>query len=30
MTGEQVDAVLDWLDAYKKANDEASAKLNKR
>jgi len=23
MTVEQTDAALDWLDAYKKANDEA-------
>lgn len=27
MTAEQTDAALDWLDAYKKANDEAEAKL---
>lgn len=29
MTGEQVDAILDWLDAYKKSNDEAAAKLKR-
>lgn len=30
MTCEQVDAVLDWLDAYQKANEEAEAKLKSR
>jgi hypothetical protein len=27
MTVEQADAALDWLDSYKKSNDEAAAKL---
>lgn len=27
MTVEETDAVLDWLDAYQKANEEAAAKL---
>lgn len=29
MTAEQADAALDWLDAYKKANDEAAEKLKR-
>lgn len=27
MTVEQEDAALDWLDAYKRANDEAAEKM---
>lgn len=29
MTVDQADAALDWLDAYKKSNDEAAAKLKR-
>lgn len=29
MTVEQAEASLDWLDAYKKANDEAAEKLKR-
>jgi len=30
MTAEQEDAVLDWLDAYQKAQQEAAEKLKSR
>lgn len=29
MTVEQADAALEWLDAYKKANDEAAEQLKR-